>query len=122
MSFRTLNPATPFCAAWYGDLLAHYAQQVIDGELKRLIVNLPPKTGKSTKFSVVLPAHMLSKAPTRRIICASYSDQMATKLHNDCRSILHAPWRTEPSANWILSRTLRPRPPRLPAVSGSPPP
>jgi predicted phage terminase large subunit-like protein len=43
-------------------------------------------------FSVALPAYLLGKDPTRRIICASYSDTIAAKLANDFRSLLRAPW------------------------------
>ncbi|MGH7488299.1 MAG: phage terminase large subunit, partial [bacterium] len=47
---------------------------------------------KSVVFSVALPAYLLGKDPTCKIICASYSDTIAVKLANDFRSLLSAPW------------------------------
>ena len=42
--------------------------------------------------SVALPAFMLGHDPTRRIICASYSGELAHKHSNDFRAVLGSPW------------------------------
>jgi hypothetical protein len=91
-SFETLNPSIPFLSNWHIDALNHRAQRIKDQTCNRLIINLPPRTLKSMIFSVALPAYLLGKDPTRRIICASYSDTIAVKLANDFRSLLNAPW------------------------------
>jgi predicted phage terminase large subunit-like protein len=39
-----------------------------------------------------LPAYLLGHDPTKKIICVSYSDELATKFSNDCRAVMRADW------------------------------
>src|SRR5260370_31468759 len=59
---------------------------------KRLVLNLPPRTLKSFIVSVALPAWLLGRVPSTRIICASYSDELAAKFSRDCRALLETPF------------------------------
>src|SRR5271155_4556854 len=66
---------------------------MVTGEAKkRLILNLPPRTLKSFIASVALPAWLLGRKPSARIICASYSDELSTKFSRDCRALLETPF------------------------------
>ncbi len=68
-------------------------QIVIDGgAIKRLIINMPPRSLKSVTASVAFPAFILGHDPTRRIICVSYSGDLAKKLANDFRAVAEARW------------------------------
>ena len=61
---------------------------------------MPPRSLKSIAASVAFPAFVLGHDPTRRIICVSYSGDLAKKHSNDFRAVLEAPWYREvfPSA------------------------
>jgi hypothetical protein len=39
-----------------------------------------------------LPAFILGRDPTRRIICVSYSQGLAVKHANDCRAVMSSEW------------------------------
>ena len=67
-------------------------RKIQSGEERRLIVNLPPRSLKSITFSVALPAFLLGLNPRLRIICVSYSGDLAKKLANDFRAILESDW------------------------------
>jgi hypothetical protein len=54
--FLTLSPATPYLPNWHIDAIAWHLQQVAAGELRRLIITLPPRHLKSLCASVALPA------------------------------------------------------------------
>lgn len=54
----------------------------------RLMILMPPGAAKSTYASVVFPTFYLGKNPQRRIILASYGDDLASKLGRRARSIL----------------------------------
>ena len=62
------------------------------GEIKRLIILMPPRNLKSICASVALPAWLLGRDPTRQIICVSYSADLAAKHARDCRAVMMAPW------------------------------
>jgi hypothetical protein len=42
--------------------------------------------------SVALPAYLLGHNPTRKVICVSYSDDLAAKFSNDCRAVMRTDW------------------------------
>jgi hypothetical protein len=54
--FHELNPGAAFVPAVYIELLASRLEAVRAGEVKRLIVNIPPRHLKSLFCSVALPA------------------------------------------------------------------
>ena len=57
---------------------------------RRLVFNLPPRTLKSLITSVTLVAWLLGRDPTMRIICASYSEELAFKFSRDCRALMES--------------------------------
>jgi hypothetical protein len=90
--FRTLEPGTEFQPNWHLEHIAHRLQQVAAGEIKRLIINVPPRSGKSLLASVAFPAWMLGRDPQKRIICVSYAEDLARKLSVDTRTVMQSPW------------------------------
>jgi predicted phage terminase large subunit-like protein len=66
-------------------------EQMVTGESeKRLVLNQPPRTLKSQIVSVCLPAWKLGRNPGARIICASYSEDLARKFSRDCRALMES--------------------------------
>jgi hypothetical protein len=90
--FQTLSPGQTFVPSWPTEALAYQLDRVRRGEIRRLIVNMPPRSLKSITASVAFPAFLLGHDPTRRIICASYSSELSRKLSNDFRAILDCAW------------------------------
>jgi predicted phage terminase large subunit-like protein len=86
--FSDLNPQTEFVPGQYVELLAATLEKCRTGEIKRLIVNLPPRTLKSHAASVVFPAWILGHDPSKQIICASYGQDLADKHARDCRTLM----------------------------------
>ena len=54
----------------------------------RLMVFMPPGSAKSTYASVVFPSRFLGAQPDRKIILASYGDDLARKMGRRTRSII----------------------------------
>jgi predicted phage terminase large subunit-like protein len=48
------------------------------GECKRAIVTMPPRSSKSTHVSRIFPSWFLGRHPERRVILASYGQELAT--------------------------------------------
>jgi predicted phage terminase large subunit-like protein len=88
--FHVLNPADDFLMNWHICAIAHYLKQVWIGEIKRLIITLPPKSLKSMMCSVAWPAYVLGHDPSKRFIVASYSADLAIKLSNDFRRVINS--------------------------------
>jgi predicted phage terminase large subunit-like protein len=90
--FNTLSPGQIFIPAWHLGAIAYQLERIRRGKIKRLIINMPPRSLKSVTASVAFPAFVLGHDPTRRIICVSYSGDLAKKHANDFRTVLEASW------------------------------
>jgi predicted phage terminase large subunit-like protein len=93
--FPTLSPGDEFVPAFYIDAIAASLERVRLGKTKRLIINLPPRSLKSIMASVAFPAFLLGHDPTQRIICVSYSGELAKKFSNDFRAVIETQWYRE---------------------------
>lgn len=85
---RTMIPAldlTPFHRSYY-DTLDRFAR----GEIRRLIVSIPPQHGKSLGSSVLLPAYLLGRQPDRRIALASYNLRLASRFNRQIQRLMDA--------------------------------
>ncbi len=90
--FHTVNPGTVYHPGWHSHTLAYHLERVRRGRCKRLIINVPPRFGKSLETSVALPAFILGHDPTKRIVVISYNSELAVKLHNEFRAVVESVW------------------------------
>jgi predicted phage terminase large subunit-like protein len=90
--FATLCPGQDFVPAWHLDAINWQLERIHHGGARRLITNMPPRSLKSIAVSVAFPAFVLGHDPTQRIICVSYSADLAKKHSNDFRAVLESPW------------------------------
>jgi predicted phage terminase large subunit-like protein len=90
--FRELNPQTEFQHNWHIDVIAEALEQCRTGKLRRLIINVPPRSLKSHMTSISFVAWLLGHNPAAQIICASYGQDLADKLAADCRSLMATEW------------------------------
>ncbi len=75
----------PFHKVYY-ELLDRFAR----GEIRKLIVTMPPQHGKSLGATTLLPAYMLGLDPDLRIAIASYSSSLASKFNRRVQRILES--------------------------------
>jgi hypothetical protein len=110
-TFETLSPGQTYIMTWHVDAIASRLVRVRRGKSRRLIINMPPRSLKSIAASVAFPAFLLGRDPTRRIICVSYSGDLAKKHSNDFRAVLESGWyrSTFPNTGSDASRTRKPR-------------
>jgi predicted phage terminase large subunit-like protein len=70
------------------DLVAGLLERVERGELKRLIVNLPPRHGKSLLCSSIFPAWFLGRHPGRNVIMATHSAELSERNSRGARALV----------------------------------
>src|SRR5260370_28205062 len=87
-----LEPKTAFLGNWHIDLLAEYLEAVAHGEITRLIINIPPRYGKSLLATIFLPCWLWLRSPAEHFMFASYSAALSTKHSVDRRTLLQSPW------------------------------
>jgi predicted phage terminase large subunit-like protein len=89
-SFYELNPQTEYRHNWHIDVIADALERCRSGQLRRLIINVPPRSLKSHMASIAFPAYLLGHDPSKQIICASYGQDLADKLAGDFRTLIQS--------------------------------
>lgn len=69
-------------------LVAEALEDIESGANDRLIIELPPRHGKSELVSVRFPAWLLGRQPTRSVISASYGDELAHEMGRRARNVV----------------------------------
>ena len=91
-AFYSLRPGVEFEHNWHIALILEYLQALEKGQIKKLIINIPPRHLKSFCISVAWPAWLLGQDSTRKIIVASHSMRLARKFSQDTRIIMSTDW------------------------------
>ena len=86
-----VNPGAPLLPNWHLDAIAHKLQQCAEGTIKRLIINIPPRHGKSFCASIAFPAWLLGRDPTTRVMAVSYGEDLAGSLARSCMAVMTSP-------------------------------
>ncbi|MCL2560738.1 MAG: phage terminase large subunit [Rikenellaceae bacterium] len=74
---------TPFHSTYYR-VLERFAR----GDIRKLIVSVPPQHGKSLGASILLPAYILGQNPDCKIAIASYNATLASRFNKRVQRIL----------------------------------
>lgn len=90
--FATLEPGTQFVDNWHLHAIAEALRRVEVGQSRRLIINVPPRSGKSLIVTVAFTAWLLGHKPRLRIICTSYSADLAQTHAAAFRAIAASAW------------------------------
>ena len=77
-----------FRTNWHHILIANALERVEKGELKRLMIFLPPRHSKSEMVSVHFPPFILGRDKNKSVIQASYSADLASEFGRQARNIV----------------------------------
>ena len=102
--FSVINPGADYHANWHIELIAQYLEAVRQGQIKRLIINMPPRALKSVCVSVAWPAWLLALSPSVRIMVASYSSVLSIKHSLDSRLVVSSNWYKKLFPNTKISK------------------
>ena len=82
---------TSYEAAAHHKLIASKLEAVERGEIKRLMIAMPPRHGKSELASRRFPAYYLGRNTGKQIIAASYNSDLASDFGREVRNIVASP-------------------------------
>jgi predicted phage terminase large subunit-like protein len=98
-AFHSVN-GSAYIHGRHFDLLCRHLEAVAKkedpvGRISRLLINMPPSTGKSYYTSVVLAPWIWTWWPSCRMLYFSYGIPRAVKDSTSCRSLIRSPWYQE---------------------------
>lgn len=77
-----------FISGSHHKIMSDAFERVANGELKRLIINMPPRHTKSEFASFLLPAWFLGKFPEKKIIQTAHTAELATGFGRKVRNLV----------------------------------
>lgn len=93
--------SSTFTNGWPIEAVAEHLQAVTDGDIKKLIINIPPRCAKSSLVSVAFPAWVWGQpriwdsptsGPGVQFLHASYAQQLSLRDSTKCRRLIESPW------------------------------
>ena len=91
-AWHVVDPGHPFVDNWHLALLCRKLEAVARREIKRLIINVPPRSGKSTLVCVLWPVWTWLQDPTHQWLTISHSGTFATRDALKSRRLIQSPW------------------------------
>ena len=79
IAWHVIEPSTPFCDNWHLELICRKLEQVSRGENKRLIINVPPGSAKSTTVCVLWCAWDWIQNPSRKFLYTSFDARLTRR-------------------------------------------
>lgn len=86
--FAVLNPTEVLHYGWYLEAMVKSLEDIESGANRRLQITVPPRHLKSILVNVAFPAWMMGRDPTFKVICASYSKDLAALHARDFRKVV----------------------------------
>lgn len=85
-----IEPGTKLVDGWIIDAVCLHLEAITYGHIRRLLINVPPGTGKSVLLDVFWPAWEWGpkNMPTMRYIAASYSERLTIRDNQRFRRII----------------------------------
>jgi predicted phage terminase large subunit-like protein len=96
-AWHVVEPDKEFVPNWHIDALCEELEAVTRGDVKRLIINIPPGCMKSLIVSVFWPAWEWTFWPSLRYLCASFDQDLVIRDNMKVRDIVQSQWYRE---NW----------------------
>jgi predicted phage terminase large subunit-like protein len=91
-AWKVLEPATPLYTNWHLEYVCEWLEEVTAGKVRRLIINVPPRSLKSTIATICWPVWEWIKNPAKRKMFASYSQSLSTEHSMARRRLLESDW------------------------------
>lgn len=92
--WHALEPGCPFVAGWSVEAICEHLQAVTDGQIRRLLINVPPGFTKSMATSVFYPAYEWGprNMPHNRYILAAHEQNLAIRDNVRSRDLMLSEW------------------------------
>lgn len=96
-AWHVVEPATPYVHGWHVEAICAHLEAVSAGQIRNLVINMPPRHAKSLIVSVFWPTWEWIAHPERRWLFASYALSLSVRDSLKCRRLIESDWYT---ARW----------------------
>ena len=97
LAWPIVEPSTQFMDGWHINAIADHLQAITRGEIRNLLINVPPRHMKSLLVSVFWPCWEWLKCPQRSWLFSSYAATLSIRDSLKCRRLIESSWY---QSNW----------------------
>jgi predicted phage terminase large subunit-like protein len=94
-AWHVVEPGVPFIPSWHIEEICEHLEAISAGEIRKLLINIPPRHSKSTIVSVMWPMWEWLTEPSQKFLCASYSGNLSIRDNLKARRLVQSPWYQE---------------------------
>ena len=94
-AWDVVEPGVKFVPSWHIEAICEHLEAVSSGEIRKLLINVPPRHSKSTLVSVMWPMWEWLTSPSEKFLCASYSGALSIRDNLKARRLVQSPWYQE---------------------------
>lgn len=91
-AWHIVEPGRKYVHGWHIDAIAEHLEAVTAGQIRNLIINIPPRHMKSLTVCVFWFCWAWASRPESRWIFASYNEGLAIRDSLKCRRMIESPW------------------------------
>jgi predicted phage terminase large subunit-like protein len=91
-AWHVLEPSTPFVDGPHIRAICLHLEAVTRGEIRRLVINMPPRHMKSLLVSVLWPVWVWIRNPSFRWLFGSYALSLSIRDSLKARRLIESPW------------------------------
>lgn len=91
-AWPVVEPSTPYLHNWHIDALADHLEATLTGDIRNLLIMMPPRAMKSLTISVFFPAWVWIQHPELRFLYASYAQSLSTGHSMATRRVIESDW------------------------------
>ncbi|HEX4055486.1 MAG TPA: phage terminase large subunit [Tepidisphaeraceae bacterium] len=91
-AWKVIEPGTEFVPNWHINAICKHLEACTEGRIRRLIINVPPRSLKSRLVSVLWPAWVWTRRPETHWLFASYAHHLSLRDSLHCRDVIQSDW------------------------------
>lgn len=98
LAWPFIDPA-PLEINWHHEAIIEHLEAVSAGQIRRLLINVPPRSGKTSLVSVVWPAWVWAqgevtplKGPQVKFLCVCYAASLSLEIATTARRLITSEW------------------------------
>jgi predicted phage terminase large subunit-like protein len=91
-AWKVVEPSTPLVEGKFLDAICEHLQALYNREIRKLIINIPPRFGKSSLCSVCFPAWIWLRDPGQKLIHSSFDLRLSHRDSRKTRTLIGSPW------------------------------
>lgn len=99
LMWPVIEPKEKFVWGWHIDAIAEHLMAVSRGEIRNLIISVPPRHMKSIEVGVMWPSWDWLKNPAKRWIYGAYAKSLSVRDSIKCRNVIQS---------WLYQETFKP--------------